>query len=147
MGHMEDCGPEPGSCCPVMQALQQFQKAVLVSRRPVLTSLQASMRQLNTKEMLYTKIEAAYRHAMQQPSTLHIMLQPFSVEETRQFISSSLGGVEVRGWKQLFGGLSIRWLLLWHCRGWDWRGCCISKASFREQMRHMAAVGESVSMV
>ncbi|GAB4822063.1 hypothetical protein N2152v2_009109 [Parachlorella kessleri] len=78
-------------------ARDELQKDVLIvaTCRPILSSLQASLRQLTTKEMLYSKIVSAYSHVLAQPSTLYIVLQPFTVEETRQFISTYLGGAEV----------------------------------------------------
>ena len=60
--------------------------------RPVFTSTAVNLRQLAPKDMLHKRIEAAYRHALQQPSTLHILLQPLSVAETRQLMASLVGG-------------------------------------------------------
>lgn len=53
------------------------------------------LRQLASKEMLYHNIEATYSYLLRSHTTLRVVLQPFTLEQTRQYISLALGGLEV----------------------------------------------------
>lgn len=65
--------------------------------RPNYGRMASVLRQAGTsKEVLYHRVQAAYRQLAAHPTALHLLLRPLDLEQTRRQLSLALGGVEVR---------------------------------------------------
>ncbi|KAL4458480.1 hypothetical protein ABPG75_013345 [Micractinium tetrahymenae] len=77
---------------------QGLKQSVLfvVTYRPYFGVLSPALRQRGgSYELLFHHVRAAYRAVLDQPTTLHMILQPFTPEQSRQFVSAALGGADV----------------------------------------------------
>lgn len=64
-------------------------------RRPIFNDLPSLRLPLATKEMLYSKIDAAYRHVVQLPSTLQVVKGcMIACPEARKLVSRRVAGLQ-----------------------------------------------------